>query len=90
MHALVSTRIDLDMLNQVRFNQPSVVHGVAIQGRENRQQWVTSYSVLYSVNCLDFVYVTDNNGDHAVSIRTIVYFFACQKDTDISHAHTRA
>jgi len=70
MHALVSTRIDLDMLARVRFNQPSVVHGVAIQGRDNTEQWVTSYSVVYSINCLDFVYVTDNNGDHAVSIRT--------------------
>jgi len=70
MHALVSTRIDLDMLDQVRFNQPSVVRGVAIQGRDDWEQWVTSYIVLYSINCLDFLYVTDNNGDRAVSTRT--------------------
>ena len=43
------------MLDQDRFNQPSVVHGVAIQGRDSFEQWVTSYSVLYSTNCLDFV-----------------------------------
>jgi len=70
------------MLDQDRFNQPSVVHGVAIQGRDSFEQWVTSYSVLYSTNCLDFVYVTDNNDNHAVSIRIIEeYTFICQYDT---------
>jgi len=77
------------MLDQVRFNQPSVVRGVAIQRRDSFEQWVTSYSVLYSTNCLDVVYVTDNNGDHAVSIRIIEkYLFIYQYDTFYTRTST--
>ncbi|XP_052790143.1 inactive carboxypeptidase-like protein X2 [Mya arenaria] len=64
---------DANQYIQVQFNDVSHVTGVAIQGRPINTdpafphvgcclQYVTSYKVLYSSDCVNFITVKDNNG----------------------------
>ena len=59
---------------QVTLNAPSLVRGVATQGRHvnpNDQccyQYVKKYRVMYSLDCVNFETVKDRNGNDKVSI----------------------
>ena len=52
---------------QVEFTKPTWVTGVLIQGREDRDQWVTKYKVEYSSEEENWVFVQRSDNQDAVS-----------------------
>ncbi|XP_052818316.1 adipocyte enhancer-binding protein 1-like [Mya arenaria] len=53
---------DTNQYIQVQFNCLNQVSGVALQGKVLNDQYVTSYRVLYSCDCVNFHTVTDTYG----------------------------
>lgn len=51
---------------QVKFSRLKQIHAVMTQGCGNHDGWVTSYSVLYSVDGITWYYVQDGNMDTKV------------------------
>jgi len=62
---------------QVRLNQISYVHTVLTQGRGYTvykfYQWVTSYSISYSEDCINFHFVTTVSGITTVSDHNVIF-----------------
>ena len=52
---------DLNQWIQVDFGTLTSVSGVTIQGRQESDQWVTSYKVMYSYDNIQWKYITDDN-----------------------------
>ena len=53
------------------------VTGVVYQGKEDLDQWVTSFHVEYSTDGVSWSYVTDENNTVEVCIRDTCLYFLC-------------
>jgi len=55
---------------QVHFEKTVYVNGIKSQGRDDYPQWVTSFKMLYSIDCVEFLYFKLPGGNH-----TVLFFF---------------
>ena len=63
-----------DLWIEVDFLSNTHVEGVVTQGRENKDQWVTSYQVKFKKNGQDnFKIVQDDNNQPKVSLEVFIY-----------------
>jgi hypothetical protein len=55
--AWCSLKLDTNQWIQVTFWQPTVITAVAIQGRQDCDQWITRYEILYNLDGSDNTFV---------------------------------